>query len=141
MSNTHFFRPLATSPLSSRPQTYQPNPRVQPDEKLLSYLPHSGFHNQRIALENALVLARLLNRTLFVPPIRFGRRAITYRNFTVLQRALDANYTAQISENATNQGNKAAAQGALLDFSTLCARKETETCDLHLPSLGLDHRL
>jgi len=122
VSNTHFFRPLATSPPSSRPQTYQQNPRVQPDEKLLSYLPHSGFHNQRIALENALVLARLLNRTLLVPPIRFGRRAIPYRNFTVLRRALNANYTAylcRISENAANQSNTAAAQGALLNFSTL----------------------
>ena len=120
MSNTHFFRPLATSPSSSRPQTYQPNPRVQPDEKLLSYLPHSGFHNQRIALENALVLAHLLNRTLLVPPIHFGRRAIPYRNFTVLQRALDANYKAylcQISENAVNQSNTVATR-ALLDFST-----------------------
>jgi len=129
MSNTHFFRPLATSPPSSRPQTYQPNPRARPDENLLSYLPHSGFHNQRIALENALVLARLINRTLLVPPIRFGRRAIPYRNFAVLQRALDANYTAylcQISENAANQSNTAAAQGALLDFSSLperCGKK------------------
>ena len=57
MSNTHLFRTLATSP-PSRPLPYQPNPRIQPDEKLLSYLPHSGFHDQRIALENALVLAR-----------------------------------------------------------------------------------
>ncbi|TBU61567.1 hypothetical protein BD310DRAFT_920276 [Dichomitus squalens] len=40
--------------------------------RYLSYLPHSGFHNQRIALENALVLAQLLNRTLLIPPIRLG---------------------------------------------------------------------
>ncbi|KAH9929198.1 uncharacterized protein B0H18DRAFT_1084254 [Fomitopsis serialis] len=33
-------------------------------DKYLAYLPHSGFHNQRIAFENALVLSRLLNRTL-----------------------------------------------------------------------------
>ena len=37
-------------------------------ERFLSYLLHSGFHNQRIAFENALVLARLLNRTLLVTP-------------------------------------------------------------------------
>jgi len=132
MSNTHFFRPLATSSPSSQPdftQMYQPNPRVRSDEKLLSYLPHSGFHNQRIALENALVLARLLNRTLFVPPIRFGRRAIPYRNFTVLQRILDTNsmaYLCQLSENATNQSNTTAVQGVFLGFSALserCARK------------------
>jgi len=92
----------------------------------LCYLPHSGFHNQRIALENALVLARLLNWVLLVPPIRFGRRAIPYRNLTVLRHALDANYTAylrQISENTTNQSNTAVAQEALLDFSTLPERR------------------
>lgn len=40
--------------------------------KYFAYLPHSGFHNQRIALENALVLARILNRTLLLPPVRLG---------------------------------------------------------------------
>ncbi|KIY50380.1 hypothetical protein FISHEDRAFT_71983 [Fistulina hepatica ATCC 64428] len=48
------------------------------DEKYLSYLPHSGFHNQRIALENAIVLSFLLNRTLIMPPIRLGNRPIRY---------------------------------------------------------------
>ncbi|PAV20576.1 hypothetical protein PNOK_0320300 [Pyrrhoderma noxium] len=48
--------------------------------KYLAYLPHSGFHNQRIALENALVMARVLNRTLLVPPVRLGR-TITYYPF------------------------------------------------------------
>ncbi|KAH7904622.1 hypothetical protein BJ138DRAFT_1018886 [Hygrophoropsis aurantiaca] len=43
-----------------------------PREKFLSFLPHSGFHNQRIAFENALTLARLLNRTLLMPPIRLA---------------------------------------------------------------------
>ncbi|KAG1730188.1 hypothetical protein EDB19DRAFT_1741188 [Suillus lakei] len=38
-----------------------------PHTKYLSYLPHSGLHNQRIALENALVLAQQVNRTLLVP--------------------------------------------------------------------------
>ena len=120
MSNTHFFRPSSFSPSpSGLTQTYQPNSQPQPDEKFLSYLPHSGFHNQRIALENALVLVRLLNRTLLVPPIRFGRRAIPYRNFTVLQRVLDANYTAylcRLSDNAANGNDTTAVQGTLLDF-------------------------
>ena len=134
ISNTRFFRPsLATSLSSSQPgltQTYQPNPQVRPDETFLSYLPHSGFHNQRIALENALVLARLLNRTLLVPPIRFGRRPIPYRNFTVLRHLLDANYTAylcQLSENSANPSGTTAIQGTLLDFPALpdrCALKK-----------------
>ncbi|KAG2140027.1 hypothetical protein BD769DRAFT_1773142 [Suillus cothurnatus] len=35
-----------------------------------SYFPHGGLHNQRLTLKNALILARQLNRTLFVPFLR-----------------------------------------------------------------------
>ncbi|KAF8070354.1 hypothetical protein FPV67DRAFT_1014496 [Lyophyllum atratum] len=59
-----------------------------PNENFLAYLPHSGFHNQRIALENALVLARLLNRTLFVPPIHLGNNPIRYVQFDALYQDL-----------------------------------------------------
>ncbi|CAG8603215.1 6352_t:CDS:1, partial [Scutellospora calospora] len=38
-------------------------------EKYLTYLPHSGFNNQRIQLENAIFLSWYLNRTLIIPPI------------------------------------------------------------------------
>ena len=54
-------------------------------ERYLAYLPHSGFHNQRIALENALTLARILNRTLLVPPVRLGNNPISYRKFDDLR--------------------------------------------------------
>lgn len=57
-------------------------------ERYLAYLPHSGFHNQRIALENALTLARILNRTLLVPPVRLGNNPISYHNFDDLRRFL-----------------------------------------------------
>lgn len=57
-------------------------------ERYLAYLPHSGFHNQRIALENALTLARILNRTLLVPPARLGNSPISYHNFDDLRRFL-----------------------------------------------------
>lgn len=40
--------------------------------KYLGYNTHSGYHNQRIALENALTLAKLTNRTLLLPPVRLG---------------------------------------------------------------------
>lgn len=46
-----------------------PMPRVPMGgaaEKFLGYLPHSGFHNQRIELENALLLGKLLGRTVYV---------------------------------------------------------------------------
>ncbi|KAI0088714.1 hypothetical protein BDY19DRAFT_985512 [Irpex rosettiformis] len=58
------------------------------NEKYLTYLPHSGFHNQRIAFENALVLSRLLNRTLLVPPVRLGNAFLSYGPFDVLQEML-----------------------------------------------------
>jgi hypothetical protein len=57
-----------------------------PHERFLSYLPHSGFHNQRIAFENALVLARLLNRTLLVPPVRLGNKPLRYVKYENLKR-------------------------------------------------------
>jgi hypothetical protein len=55
-------------------------------DKFLAYLPHSGFHNQRIAFENGLVLSRLLNRTLLVPPVRYGERPLRYVRFEALQQ-------------------------------------------------------
>lgn len=61
---------------------------VDPSEKYLAYLPHSGFHNQRIAFENALVLSRLLNRTLLVPPVRLGSKPVYYLPFDQLREVL-----------------------------------------------------
>lgn len=58
------------------------------DRQYLAYLPHSGLNNQRIALENGLTLARLLNRTLLVPPIRLGKKPIRYLPFDVLEPSL-----------------------------------------------------
>lgn len=49
-----------------------------PTDLYLTYLPHSGFHNQRISLENAFVLAVLLNRTLIIPPVRLSSNPIPY---------------------------------------------------------------
>ena len=59
-----------------------------PAQRYLAYLPHSGFHNQRIALENALVLARILNRTLLVPPAHLGSNVFSYHKFDELSRLL-----------------------------------------------------
>ncbi|KAJ7718006.1 hypothetical protein DFH07DRAFT_860711 [Mycena maculata] len=57
-------------------------------EKYISYLPHSGLHNQRIALENAIVLGALTNRTVLVPPIRLGNKPLRYVNSESLQHVL-----------------------------------------------------
>ncbi|CAG7849251.1 SubName: Full=Uncharacterized protein {ECO:0000313/EMBL:CCA67967.1} [Serendipita indica DSM 11827] len=52
--------------------------------RFLAYIPHSGFHNQRIELENAIVLAKLLNRTLVLPLARLGSHPLTYKPFDEL---------------------------------------------------------
>ncbi|KAI0723633.1 hypothetical protein C8Q72DRAFT_895875 [Fomitopsis betulina] len=57
--------------------------------RYLAYLPHSGFHNQRIAFENALVLSRLLNRTLLVPPVRLGTTPVYYLPLDQLRDVLE----------------------------------------------------
>ena len=54
----------------------------------ISYNPHSGLHNQRIQLENALVLAQLLNRTLLLPALRLGQ-SIAWDRGKQLQEALE----------------------------------------------------
>ncbi|GAA5905908.1 hypothetical protein JCM6882_009067 [Rhodosporidiobolus microsporus] len=48
------------------------DPTVASETKYLSFENHSGFHNQRKSLVNALALAQLLNRTLLLPPARLG---------------------------------------------------------------------
>ncbi|KAI8594544.1 hypothetical protein EDD21DRAFT_449302 [Dissophora ornata] len=58
--------------LSQQVKGLVPRPTYNPTERYLAYLPHAGFHNQRISLENALLLAKYLNRTLLVPPVFLG---------------------------------------------------------------------
>ena len=62
--------------------------RLDPSITYLAYLPHSGLHNQRIALENAITLARLLNRTLLVPPARLGAKTLRYVRSSTLARMI-----------------------------------------------------
>lgn len=61
-----------------------PGDGTSPDERYLSFMPHSGFHNQRIALVNALYLASRLNRTLLMPPVVLGE-PIHWRKYDSLE--------------------------------------------------------
>src|SRR5690242_15261885 len=63
---------------------------ISPEEKFLAYFSHSGYHNQRIALENALLLAKLLNRTLLLPPAVLGR-PLPWASFDIMYRRLFVN--------------------------------------------------
>lgn len=56
-------------------------------DNYLAYYPHGGFHTQRVALENALALCRLLDRTLLLPPLWIGRHP-RWDPYPILQHAL-----------------------------------------------------
>ncbi|KAG0338068.1 hypothetical protein BG004_007379 [Podila humilis] len=73
--------------ITQRAKGIVPRPSFDPNERYLAYLPHSGFHNQRITLENALLLAKYLNRTLLVPPVFLGP-ATEWRLFEILHRRI-----------------------------------------------------
>ncbi|KAF8302051.1 hypothetical protein DL93DRAFT_2173265 [Clavulina sp. PMI_390] len=66
---------------ASQPVPYSPSSK----DRYLTWLPHSGFHNQRVSFENALILAHILNQNLIVPPIRLGK-VIRYSEFDKLCR-------------------------------------------------------
>ncbi|GBB94011.1 hypothetical protein RclHR1_22720001 [Rhizophagus clarus] len=53
-----------TTPITVLPPSFNSS-----EEKFLTYLPHSGFHNQHDAFINAIMLSYLTNRTLIMPPI------------------------------------------------------------------------
>ncbi|WAQ87119.1 hypothetical protein PtA15_8A20 [Puccinia triticina] len=74
-------------PLAQENMLSKPGESVDRGLRYLSYLPHSGFHNQRIALENALTLAKVLNRTLIIPPCILGT-AIPWVEFDKLLNRL-----------------------------------------------------
>ncbi|KAK4702707.1 hypothetical protein P7C70_g3519, partial [Phenoliferia sp. Uapishka_3] len=61
----------ATIAIKALPLPHRP---LADDEgvKYIGFLPHSGFHNQRIALQNAFLLGTILNRTVLVPPVWIG---------------------------------------------------------------------
>ena len=70
--------------LNPNTRTHVTNPQDS-SETYISYFPHSGFHNQRIALENALIISYILNRTLLLPPILLGEPPLRYRPSINLQ--------------------------------------------------------
>ncbi|KAI9566298.1 hypothetical protein HD554DRAFT_2277757, partial [Boletus coccyginus] len=86
--------PTASHPLDialdalDEPDTRLNSFRADPTINYLAYLPHSGLHNQRIAFENALTLARLLNRTLLVSPARLGPKTLRYVHSSALAQML-----------------------------------------------------
>jgi len=90
LTTTRTHPPLSINPATNdevQDAYHQPTQlRLSPGRKYLTYLPHSGFHNQRIAFENALVLSFALGRTLLAPPIHLAHKPIRYVAFDTLVR-------------------------------------------------------
>ncbi|OBZ81968.1 hypothetical protein A0J61_09984 [Choanephora cucurbitarum] len=51
---------------------FRPSPPIDPHEKYLTFFTHSGFQNQLIQVENGILLAWYLNRTLILPKAILG---------------------------------------------------------------------
>ncbi|GAN02550.1 conserved hypothetical protein [Mucor ambiguus] len=60
-------KPATTAPVTTTIENVG-----EKEEKYITFLPHSGLHNQRIGLINAMVLAKALDRTLILPDINIG---------------------------------------------------------------------
>ncbi|GAA5924361.1 uncharacterized protein JCM15063_005612 [Sporobolomyces koalae] len=105
--------PLSPSDDSPIDVPVRPSPSVpssvRTNERYLAYSPHSGYHNQRISLENALTLAYLLDRTLLLPPVWLGH-AIPYISFDKLQRRLEMATKAGLEQRCTPFGETDATE-------------------------------
>ena len=56
--------------LSSLPRTSQLTYNVlDPSQKYFLYSPSGGFSNQRAEIENAMMIGKILNRTVIIPEI------------------------------------------------------------------------
>ncbi|CAM0140172.1 unnamed protein product [Umbelopsis sp. WA50703] len=69
----------------------KPNNTSQPEqqqEKYMMFYPHSGLHNQRLSLLNAVMVAGWLNRTLIIPEVNIAT-ATYWRSSVDLPNKLD----------------------------------------------------
>ncbi|PLW17276.1 hypothetical protein PCASD_18356 [Puccinia coronata f. sp. avenae] len=82
------------------------------NSRYLSYLPHSGFHNQRISLENALTLSKVLNRTLIIPPCLLGT-AVPWIEFDKLLGRLQTISSIGFEECGEGSGERVSSRECL----------------------------
>ncbi|ORZ21391.1 hypothetical protein BCR42DRAFT_448242 [Absidia repens] len=75
--------PSPPSPPSLPSPTLERHP-IDPNEKYLTFFTHSGFQNQLIQVENGILLAWYLNRTLILPKALLGE-AFGWSVFNKLQ--------------------------------------------------------
>ncbi|CAO3588106.1 unnamed protein product [Absidia cylindrospora] len=86
--STAQLKPVET-PLPPSPPPPSPSPTLErypidPNEKYLTFFTHSGFQNQLIQVENGILLAWYLNRTLILPKALLGE-AFGWSVFNKLQ--------------------------------------------------------
>ncbi|KAK4704196.1 hypothetical protein P7C70_g2019, partial [Phenoliferia sp. Uapishka_3] len=114
------WRPTESNVLNLTRDDWPVPTTVDPEARYLSYLPHSGFHNQRfvkfffvaplaelladhpsftirLALINALTIAKMTNRILLVPPITLGS-AVAWVPPPLLQEHLEQAENSDMAE-------------------------------------------
>ncbi|CAI2179328.1 5387_t:CDS:2 [Funneliformis geosporum] len=110
-----------TSETSTEPTTKPSLDSPTYDEKFLTYLPHSGFHNQHGSLMNAMMLSYITNRTLILPPILIYH-TIPYQPSDILYDSL--NKTVTIKKYRMNHCTNVSAENESSDVDDdLCSQK------------------
>ncbi|KAG0302418.1 hypothetical protein BGZ98_007507 [Dissophora globulifera] len=99
-----------------------------PSTKYLTFLPHSGFHNQRTELENALLLARLLNRTLIMPKVYLGPPMpwLTFRRLherLLYQTKIGLEHCRAIIENQEEEEDEEQEEERAIDVEEMAKEK------------------
>ncbi|CAO3619749.1 unnamed protein product [Mucor fragilis] len=90
-------RPGAVTPQQNSHATHD-------SPKYMTYLPHSGLHNQRISLINAMIIAHALNRTLLMPELNIGSATFwTDSNELAKQLELCPTYLKQSKKEASRR--------------------------------------
>ncbi|KAI9498814.1 hypothetical protein BDB00DRAFT_799615 [Zychaea mexicana] len=72
-----------------RPLLFFPDNNSNTNEKYITFYPHSGLHNQRLGLLNAMVLAKALDRTLILPQINLGKGVYWWESPLLAQKLSD----------------------------------------------------
>ncbi|KAI8341535.1 hypothetical protein BC941DRAFT_449941 [Chlamydoabsidia padenii] len=87
--------------------THDLRPTLDPNEKYLTFFTHSGFQNQLIQVENGILLAWYLNRTLILPKALLGEAfGWSYFGKLQLEHQLRDQQTTEDCEEYTNEMNQ-----------------------------------
>ncbi|CAG8533708.1 13738_t:CDS:1 [Ambispora leptoticha] len=110
--------------------SFDTNANENNEEKFITYLPHSGFHNQRISLENAIFIAWYTNRTLIVPPVILGTPIFWSPNTSFAIRLARLNATKNFDDCHSFLANKKQYNRCIREYQSYTLFPWDELIDL-----------